>query len=100
GMAGIGDLIVTCTSQHSRNFRAGNLIGTGIPAPEAVAQVGTVEGYLSSKVAFKLAQQHGVDTPIIEQIVKICYEGSDPRESISALMTRETKHEREYFWTD
>lgn len=100
GMAGIGDLIVTCTSQHSRNFRAGNLIGTGVPAPEAVAQVGTVEGYLSSKVAFKLAQQHGVDTPIIEQIVKICYEGGDPRESISALMTRETKHEREYFWTD
>ena len=100
GMAGIGDLIVTCTSQHSRNFRAGNLIGKGTPAAEAVAQVGTVEGYTSSKIAYKLAQEHNIDTPIIEQIVKICYEGSDPRKSISALMTRETRHEREIFWTD
>ncbi len=100
GMAGLGDLIVTCTSQHSRNYRAGYLIGQGVPAAEAVAQVGTVEGYTSSKIAFRLAQQHGIDTPIIEQIVRICYEGGDPKESISALMTRESKHEREVFWMD
>ena len=100
GMAGIGDLIVTCTSLHSRNFRAGNLIGKGIPAPEAVKQVGTVEGYTSSIIAYKLAQERGIDTPIIEQIVKICYEGSDPKASISALMTRKSKHEREVFWMD
>lgn len=100
GMAGIGDLIVTCTSMHSRNFRAGNLIGSGVPAAEAVAQVGTVEGYLNSKVAFRLAQEHGIDTPIIEQIVKICYEDGDPTESLTTLMTRETKHEREVFWMD
>ena len=100
GMAGIGDLIVTCTSLHSRNFRAGKLIGEGVPAPEAVAQVGTVEGYLSSKVAFRLAQEHGIDTPIIEQIVKICYEGGNPAKSLTALMTRETQHEREVFWMD
>ena len=100
GMAGIGDLIVTCTSLHSRNFRAGNLIGKGVPAAEAVAQVGTVEGYTSSKIAYRLAQEKGIDTPIIEQIVKICYEGSDPTESISALMMRKSKHEREVFWMD
>jgi glycerol-3-phosphate dehydrogenase (NAD(P)+) len=100
GMAGIGDLIVTCTSQHSRNYRAGFLIGSGTPAAEAVAQVGTVEGYTNSRIAFGLAQDKGIDTPIIEQIVKICYGGSDPRASISALMTRESKHEREVYWTD
>lgn len=100
GMAGIGDLIVTCTSQHSRNYRAGFLIGQGVPAAQAVAQVGTVEGYINSRTAFRLAREKGIDTPIIEQIVNICYNGSDPQESISALMTRESKHEREVFWTD
>lgn len=100
GMAGIGDLIVTCTSQHSRNFRAGKLIGSGVPAEEAVKQVGTVEGYTSSIIAYHLAQKHGIDTPIIEQIVKVCYEDSDPKQSISVLMTRKSKHEREVFWMD
>ena len=100
GMAGIGDLIVTCTSQHSRNYRAGYLIGQGVPAKDAVAQVGTVEGYTSSKIAFRLAQEHGIDTPIIEQIVKVCYENGNPKESLSSLMTRESKHEREVFWMD
>lgn len=100
GMAGIGDLIVTCTSKHSRNFRAGKLIGSGVPAKEAVAQIGTVEGYLNAAVAFRLAQEKGVDTPIIEQIVNICYNGSEPHRSIAALMTRESKHEREVYWTD
>lgn len=100
GMAGIGDLIVTCTSEHSRNFRAGLLIGKGTPAAEAVAQVGTVEGYTNAKTAYRLAQEHKVDTPIIEQVVKICYENAVPSESINALMSRESKHERELFWTD
>lgn len=100
GMAGIGDLIVTCTSQHSRNFRAGMLIGKGMPAAEAVAQIGTVEGYTNAKTAYRLALEHNVDTPIIEQVVKICYEGADPQKSIRALMGRESKHERETFWTD
>ena len=100
GMAGIGDLIVTCTSEHSRNFRAGYLIGKGVPAAEAVAQVGTVEGYTSSKIAFALAQQHDIYTPIIEEIVNVCYKGYDPKKSLTSLMTRETKHEREMFWMD
>lgn len=100
GMAGIGDLIVTCTSKHSRNYRAGFLIGSGTPAAEAVAQVGTVEGYTNSRIAFRLARQHGIDAPIIEQIVDICYNGADPKMSISNLMLRESRHERETFWMD
>ena len=100
GMAGIGDLIVTCTSEHSRNYRAGLLIGQGMPAVDAVAKVGTVEGYINAKTAYRLAKEHSVDTPIIEQVVKICYEGAYPKSSIGALMGRATKHERETFWTD
>ncbi len=100
GMAGLGDLIVTCTSLHSRNYRAGYLIGEGTPAADAVAQVGTVEGYISARVAYRLAQEHGVDTPIIAEIVDICYNSSAPKDSISALMSRDTKHERELFWMD
>lgn len=100
GMAGLGDLIVTCTSLHSRNYRAGFLIGEGTPAADAVAQVGTVEGYISAQVAYRLAQEHGVDTPIIAEIVDICYNNSNPKDSISALMSRDTKHERELFWMD
>ena len=100
GMAGLGDLIVTCTSQHSRNYRAGHLIGEGMNAADAVAQVGTVEGYTSSKIAFRLAQEKGIDTPIIEEIVNVCYNGIDPKTSITSLMTRESRHEREVFWMD
>lgn len=100
GMAGIGDLIVTCTSEHSRNYRAGFLIGQGTPAEEAVKSIGTVEGYSNSRTAFRLAKEHNIDTPIIEQIVNICFGGSDPKKSISALMGRASKHEREVFWTD
>lgn len=100
GMAGIGDLIVTCTSQHSRNYRAGYLIGEGMAAADAVKQVGTVEGYTSSKIAFRLAQERGIDTPIIEEIVNVCYNGIDPKTSITSLMTRESRHEREVFWMD
>ncbi len=100
GMAGFGDLIVTCTSQHSRNFRAGFLIGQGMPASEAVAKVGTVEGYVNSRTALRLANEHKVEVPIIEQIVKICFENNDPRNSISALMGRAVKSEHETYWTD
>lgn len=100
GMAGIGDLIVTCTSQHSRNYRAGKLIGQGMSAKDAVAQIGTVEGYINAKTAYNLAREHGVDTPIIEQTVRICYENAEPRESIATLMNRTAKHERELFWMD
>ncbi len=99
GLAGVGDLIVTCTSKHSRNHRAGILIGEGMDAAEAVANVGTVEGYNCCRIAYRLATELGVRTPIIDELSKVCYEHGTPAESISRLMTRPQRHERERFWT-
>lgn len=98
GLAGVGDLIVTCTSVHSRNHRAGILIGEGMSAAEAVRTVGTVEGYGCAKIAYELAQQHNVSVPIIEQLNKVCFEGVSPLESLRLLMDRPQKHEKEVFW--
>ncbi|HAB00138.1 MAG TPA: glycerol-3-phosphate dehydrogenase, partial [Ruminococcaceae bacterium] len=83
GLTGIGDLIVTCTSMHSRNRRAGILIGEGVPAKEAIARIGmTVEGYIASESAYRLAQQTGVEMPIISGVYQILYENRSPREVI------------------
>ncbi|MCL1789264.1 MAG: NAD(P)-dependent glycerol-3-phosphate dehydrogenase [Oscillospiraceae bacterium] len=98
GLSGVGDLIVTCTSRHSRNHRAGLLIGQGIPVAEAVKQVGTVEGYECVKIALKLAKERGVDTPIHEQLYKICYEELVPEKALHELMNRPQRDEREFFW--
>ena len=95
GLAGIGDLIVTCTSMHSRNRRAGILIGEGIKPEDAVKQVGTVEGYFCCHVAYKLAQQMGVDMPITEQLYHVLFEGSDVRDALGKLMSRPSRHENE-----
>lgn len=97
GLSGIGDLIVTCTSTHSRNHRAGLLIGDGMPAEEAVARVGTVEGYNVAIIAQRIARRLGVTTPIIDQLCGVCYEGQNPKESISRLMTRPSRAEEEIF---
>ena len=88
GLSGMGDLIVTCGSMHSRNRRAGILIGEGMPADKAVEQVGPVEGYYVCAAAYKLAQQYGVEIPIIEQCYRICYEGRSPREALFNLLDR------------
>ncbi|MDE7233441.1 MAG: glycerol-3-phosphate dehydrogenase, partial [Ruminiclostridium sp.] len=88
----------TCTSAHSRNHRAGILIGEEIPALEAVQRVGTVEGYGCTKIAYEIANRLGVRVPIIEQLYKICYEGSLPSEAARALMGRPQRHEKEQFW--
>ncbi|MDR0197534.1 MAG: NAD(P)-dependent glycerol-3-phosphate dehydrogenase [Oscillospiraceae bacterium] len=100
GLAGVGDLIVTCTSEHSRNHRAGIMIGRGIPAEEAVRSVGTVEGYGCVKTALRLASEKGVDVPIFEQLYGVCYEGVKPKDALRALMERPQRDEREKFWTD
>ena len=71
GLSGIGDLIVTCCSMHSRNRRAGILIGEGVSPEEAVKQVGTVEGYYCCHAAWKLAQMHHVSMPITEQLYHV-----------------------------
>lgn len=97
GLSGVGDLIVTCTSSHSRNHRAGLMIGEGITAAEAVQRVGTVEGYDCAKVAFDIAKKLNVSVPIIEQLCSVCYDNQSPIASISALMGRPNKAEEEVF---
>jgi len=95
GLTGIGDLIVTCTSMHSRNRRAGILIGQGISPQEAVAMVGTVEGYECCKVAWSLAKKLNVSMPITEQLYKILFEGDSVGNSLTNLMSRPKRHEKE-----
>ena len=88
GLAGVGDLIVTCTSMHSRNFRAGILIGQGVSPQEAVFRVGTVEGYASAAAALKLSKKYDVNMPITEEINRILFEGKPPKSAIGDLMGR------------
>lgn len=95
GLTGIGDLIVTCTSEHSRNRRAGTLIGQGISPQEAVERVGTVEGYYCCKAAYGLSHRLGVEMPITEQLYKVLFENCDISVPLKELMARPTKHESE-----
>ena len=99
GLAGVGDLIVTCTSMHSRNRRAGILIGQGKTPEAAVKEIGAVvEGYYAAATARALAQKHGVEMPISEAAYQVLYNGKDPRVAIVELMTRAKKHELEDSW--
>lgn len=98
GLTGIGDLIVTCTSIHSRNARAGRLIGQGIAPEEAVKQVGTVEGYCCCRAAYELAKKLGVEMPITEQLNKVLFEGGDAASALTALMGRPQIYEQEEFF--
>lgn len=96
GLAGVGDMIVTCTSMHSRNRRAGILIGQGVPADQAMEQVGAVvEGYYAAKSAYQLAKKTGIDMPIAREAYAVLYEGKNAAESIRSLMGRNRKHEFE-----
>ena len=96
GLSGIGDLIVTCTSQHSRNNRAGMLIGKGCTPEQAMEQVGAVvEGYYASKSAWELCQKQNVEMPIIHAAYQVLYEGADPRQAVSSLLLRQRRAESE-----
>lgn len=95
GLSGIGDLIVTCCSMHSRNRRAGILIGQGVSPEEAVERVGTVEGYSCTKNAYELAKKMNVEMPITEQLYKVLFEGGAASDAIKALMGRPSKNETE-----
>lgn len=95
GLSGIGDLIVTCTSMHSRNRRAGILIGKGVPIEQAIEQVGTVEGYHAVANVHSLAMRYGVEMPISQQCWNVCYENIQPISAVSKLMERPTKNEQE-----
>ena len=99
GLSGIGDLIVTCTSMHSRNRRAGILIGQGKSSSEALSEVGmTVEGYFATKAAHDLAKTKGVYMPITEQLYEVLYKGRNIEDALKSLMSRPAKHESEKFW--
>ena len=99
GLTGIGDLIVTCTSMHSRNRRAGILIGQGVSAEEAVRQVGTVEGYYCCEVAHGLAKELGVSMPITDELYHLLFEGGNAKQSLKKLMDRPNRHECEEYQT-
>lgn len=94
GLSGMGDLIVTCTSMHSRNRRAGILIGQGKSAKEAMEEVNmVVEGVYAAKEAHKLSKRLGIEMPITEQAYRVLFEGASPKEAVEELMTRDKKHE-------
>ena len=94
GLTGIGDLIVTCASMHSRNRRAGILLGQGYTMKEAMKEVNmVVEGVYSAKAAMALARKYDTELPIIEQVNQILFEGKDPKEVVADLMLRDKKTE-------
>ena len=94
GLTGLGDLVVTCTSMHSRNNRCGMLIGQGKAPDEAVREVGmVVEGLNALPAALKLGKKYGVELPIIEGVHQIVDRGVSPRAMVGELMRRERKPE-------
>ncbi|WP_138158960.1 NAD(P)H-dependent glycerol-3-phosphate dehydrogenase [Peptoniphilus catoniae] len=96
GLAGIGDLIVTCTSMYSRNRRAGILIGEGHTVDEVNKKIGqVVEGIKTTKSAYALSKKYNVIMPITEKLYQVLYEGFNPRIAVSSLMTRAYKEEIE-----
>ena len=96
GLSGIGDLIVTCTSVHSRNWRFGNLIGKGTAPEDAIEKVGmVVEGYKTTKACYELAGERGIEMPITEKLYDVLYRSADPRQAVLDLMQRPNKHENE-----
>lgn len=100
GLAGMGDLIVTCTSMHSRNRRAGILIGQGKTAQEAMQEVGAVvEGYYAAESVEQLAKREGVEMPICHCAYEVLYHEKNVREVVSELMKRAKRGEIEANWT-
>jgi len=94
GLTGMGDLIVTCTSMHSRNRRAGILIGKGLSASEAIDEIGmVVEGIKACKAFYQLKEQLGVTMPITDVLFKVLFEGKDPKYGVYELMSRDKKDE-------
>ena len=94
GLSGMGDLIVTCESRHSRNRAVGERIASGMSVDEAVAASPMVaEGVRTTRSALALGRKYGVDTPIVEQVHHVLFDGFDPRQVVGALMSRDVKPE-------
>jgi glycerol-3-phosphate dehydrogenase (NAD(P)+) len=95
GLSGAGDLIATCFSQHSRNRRVGEQIGRGRTVAEIAASTQTVaEGIPTTKSAFECARRLNVETPIIDQVHAVVYEGKPPSHALQELLGRDQKAER------
>lgn len=94
GLTGIGDLVVTCTSRHSRNNRFGNKVGSGMPIEQALKEVGTVEGFYATLMAYQLGQKYGVELPIINSCYKVLYENYRADMAVKELMMRPKRTER------
>lgn len=89
GLTGIGDLIVTCTSVHSRNWRAGNMLGKGKTLEEVLASMGmVVEGVRTTKAAYQLAKKYHVNMPITMVLYDVLFNGKDPKKAVDELMAR------------
>ncbi len=102
GLSGIGDLVVTCTSKHSRNWNAGYLIGKGCGTEEAKLKVGqAVEGINTAKAALMLAKKYDVDMPIVEQVNCVLFEDKPAIEAVTDLFMRDKKQEnKQVLWTN
>lgn len=96
GLTGVGDMIVTCTSKHSRNWRAGFALGQGKSLDEVLTQMGmVVEGVRATKAARNIALQEGVDMPITSELYHVLFEGKSPKAAVEGLMSRRRIHEME-----
>ena len=96
GLAGMGDLIVTCTSRHSRNYRAGVRIGQGVPCQQVIEEMGmVVEGAYATECVHRLSRLYQVDTPICDKCWQVLYEGADPRTKMMELMNRSYRSEED-----
>lgn len=97
GLTGMGDLIVTCGSLHSRNRKAGYLIGKGATTKEAIDEVGmVVEGIKACEAFYKLKEKMGVEMPIIDVVYKVLFEGLDPNNGVMQLLSRDKKSEMNF----
>lgn len=96
GLSGVGDLIVTCTSSHSRNHAVGERLGKGEKIGDILASMTMVaEGVWNAKAVRDTARQLNVEVPISEQVCRLCYEGASPRDAVESLMSRDTKPEHD-----
>ncbi|WP_226034676.1 NAD(P)H-dependent glycerol-3-phosphate dehydrogenase [Aquibacillus saliphilus] len=96
GLAGVGDLIVTCTSVHSRNWKAGNLLGKGNSLDDVLDEMGmVVEGVRTTKATYQFAEEQNIEMPITNGIYRILFEEAKPKDVVDQLMTRMRRHEME-----
>ena len=94
GLSGVGDLILTCTDDQSRNRRFGIALGQGQSVQDVLAEIGqSVEGIVATEVAFNLAAKHKVSMPIVEQVHRVINNLASPAEAVSVLLGRSSKSE-------